>query len=207
MLGQAIMSVRQKRASDYERTVAALNPGEGKAAAKPKAKAKSKNAGKKVPASTITPYLTAADLMQVSDAQTLAENTENDATLGLVTTAANAKVRSGDLERGRVRAVSGANDDAAARGLYQSGIRAGNVGMANAAAARGQAGVNNELAMAGAGTNAKIMAARNQLARSMQAMTARAAENGAALPVDPYSTGRMQGANVPGSVTKRKRRG
>lgn len=214
-LGQAIMSVRQKRAQQHEQAVQAqqqereaqMQVQAGKAAGSVKPKSKAAPKGKtKVPASTITPYLTSSDLMQASDAQALAENTENDATLGLITSAADAKVRSGDLERSRVRGVSGANNDAAARGLENSGIRAGNVGMVNASAARGQSQLNNDLAMAGAATNTKVMAARNQLARSMQAMVARAAENGAALPVDPYSNGPGRGANVPGTVTKRKRR-
>ncbi len=211
------MSVRQKRETQRSEQAAMAAGPKGSAvgapkpgAAKPKPGAAKPQAGAAkpkptaVPKSTITPYLTAADTLDVGDRQAAAQMAESDATLGLITSAADARVRSGDIERGRVRGVSDANNDAASRGLEDSGIRAGNVGMENAAAARGQTGVNNDLAMAGSTANSKIMAARNALARSMQAYVAKAAENGAALPVDPYSNGPAPGANVRGAVTKKK---
>lgn len=205
MLGNAIASVRQKRADDFERTAANFKMEPVKGKTKPKGKGAGGTSKTKVPASTITPYLTADDIMRVADAEEAASSTENDATLGLITAGANAKVSAGDIERDRVRGVSGANDDAAARGIFRSGIRAGNVGKVLSAAGRAQAGVNDQLAMAGAQANSQIMGARNRLARHAQGMVAKAAENAAALPVDPYSNGPARGANVKGAVTRRRR--
>lgn len=175
------------------------------AGAKPKPAAKVGPAGSstKVPASTITPYLTANDLMDVSAAKANQENADSAARNALDTATADAFRATGDIGRATVKNVAGANDDAAARGLYHSGIRAGNVGMAQAEGRRGIEQVKGSLGLAAAQSIAARAAAKSQLGDFMTAMTAKAAENGAALPVDPYSG---RGANVPGAQTLKKRR-
>lgn len=188
-------------------------PGAGatKPAAKASAKTGSKAAGAKaggtsatkVPASTITPYLTADDLLGVSAAKAQQENTDAAARNGLDVATADAYRASGDINRATVKNVADANNDAAARGIYRSGIRAGNVGQAQAQGTRGIAAVQGSLGMAAAHSIAARAAAQSQLGDFMSAMTAKAAENGAALPVDPYSG---RGANVPGAATLKKRK-
>lgn len=185
-------------------------PGAGTGAKKPAAGAKAAGAKKpaaksstKVPASTITPYLTATDLMGVSAAKAQQENTDSAARNSLDTATADAFRASGDVNRATVRNVSDANNDAAARGIYRSGIRAGNVGQAQAQGARGIAAIQGSLGLAAAQSIAARAAAKSQLGDFMTAMTAKAAENGAALPVDPYSG---KGSNVPGAATLKKRK-
>lgn len=182
--------------------------GAGKAAiagAKPKPGAKPK-AGAKPGTTTAAaqPYLTGSDLMAVSDRTAQAENADSEAKFGYAQAAADALKASGDIERSRVAGVSSANDDAAARGLYDSGIRAGNVGMANSAAVRGQSQVQGALAQSAVQAIAQRQAARNQLGDFLGATTVKAAENAAALPVDPYSQGAAPGANVRGAATVRR---
>ena len=216
-LAVAIDGVKMKRANDkqaaqqrQQAAIAAVSgkalTGKSKAGAKPKARPKARPKAGAKPKSTITPYLTSSDLMEVSNATSAAENADSSAKFGLANAAANALRATGDIERGRVKAVSGANDDAAARGLYDSGIRAGNVGMANASSARGQQGVRDSLAMSAAQSVAQRNGARQQLGSQLQIMAQRAAENGAALPVspDPYSSAPRPGANVRGAATLRK---
>lgn len=158
--------------------------------------------GTAVPQSTITPYLNANDLLGVSDAVSTAENKDAEARMGFATAAANALVAAGDTERGRVRGVAGANDDAAARGLYASGIRASNVGAVNSDAARRQADLQGGLRIDAANAVTQRLGAKSQLASYLQAAAAKAAENGAALPVAPD----QYGANIPGAATKKKTR-
>ena len=184
--------------------------GAGKAAiagAKPKAGAKgkaAKPAAGGAPGAAAQPYLTGSDLMAVSDRTAQAENTDAEAKFGYAQAAADALKASGDIERSRVAGVSAANDDAAARGLYDSGIRAGNVGMANSAAVRGQSQVQGALAQSAVQAIAQRQAARNQLGDFLGATTVKAAENAAALPVDPYSQSAAPGANVKGAATVRR---
>lgn len=229
MLSVAIDGVRQKRAADHQAAVAdqqstkqaaiadqqatkqtllAASTGGGKAlTGKPKTSAKAKakpSAAAKVPQSTISPYLTSTDLLDVGTATANAENADSTAKFGLANAAANALRTSGDIGRATTKNVTAANDDAASRGLYDSGIRAGNVGMAQAEGARGQQGVRDSLAMAAAQSIAQRNAAKQQLGQQLQIYTQRAAENGAALPVDPYNSSPLPGANVKGAATARK---
>ncbi len=165
--------------------------------------AKGSTGGSKVDPNAITPYLTAADLMEVSRATADAENTDSAAKGALDVAAANAYARAGDIGRETTHNVRNANDDAAARGIFKSGIRDGNVGMAQSAGVRGLTALDGSLKLAADQSIAARAAAKSQLGDFMTAMTARAAENGAALPVDPYQG---QGANVPGAQTLKKRK-
>lgn len=169
----------------------------GKTGAKPGATAKAAQ-------SAITPYLTGEDLMGVSGAVAGAENADAEAKFGYARAAGDALKASGDIERSRVAGVSNANDDAAARGLYDSGIRAGNVGMANSAAVRGQSQVQGGLAQAAVQSIAQQQAARRQLGDYLGAATVKAADNGRALPVDPYAQTPGQGTNIKGAATAKK---
>lgn len=228
VVGLIVEGVKQKRAAAQQAAQAAQssaqdrahqvgmehvkNAGQARiAAAKPTAGAKSKTPSGNKPAakpaaapSGITPYLTGDDMLGVSSATAQAENADSDARFGYARAAGDALKASGDIERGRVAGVSAANDDAAARGLYDSGIRAGNVGMANSAAVRGQSQVQGALAQAAVQSISQRQAAKRQLSDYLGAATVKAAENGAALPVDPYSATPGQGANVPGTATVRK---
>lgn len=203
----------QQRASQSHQMAMSQAKGQALTAAKPKSSTSSKtpNGNKAavasgMPQSGITPYLTGTDLLGVSDATAQAENADSSAKFGYATAAANAMQAAGDTERARVAGVSGANDDAAARGIYSSGIRAGNVGTANSAAARGQSAIQGGLAQAGVQAVAQRQAARNQLKDYLSAMTTKAAENGAALPVAPdaYNASAKPGANVKGASTTKK---
>lgn len=162
-----------------------------KPAAKPKA-AKAAPAAK----STITPYLTGSDLLNTSQEVAGAENADTAVQQNYATAAANAIQKKGDIERGRVADVAGANNDAAARGIYQSGIRAGNVGMANTGAARAQEQNLSGLAL----TAAQAIAQRNQIGQQQKdyfsGLVQKSADNGMALPVNPYdnNAGNVQGA-------------
>lgn len=211
LLTNAIQHVVQTRASSAAAAQqAALRPaaaaakkpatkaGAAKKAAKPKAAAAAPGAADP----SITPYLTANDLMGLNDQQSSAENTISDAKAGITNAAANAFAASGNIERGRVADVSGANDDAAARGIYNSGIRQGNVGMANTNAARAQTAENTKLALATQQGYNQANGAQQHLTGYLQALAAKSAENGAALPVAP---GNQNGAtNVVGAKTVRK---
>lgn len=217
MLSVAIAGVRQKRqmnaqeaaARKHDGTKALLAAGTQKgnkqSASKPKTSSR-KTAAKQGAASTITPYLTSADLMETSNAVSNAENTVTGANFGFATAAADALRAQGNIGRSGVAAVAGANDDAASRGLYDSGIRAGNVGMAQQATARGQQGARDALAMSAAQSIAQRNAAKQTLGSQLSIMTQRAAENGMALPVDPYAKAPVQGTNVKGTPTARKAR-
>lgn len=149
--------------------------------------------------SAITPYLNSGDLMGLNDATTAFETANSNATAGYANAAANALKAKGDIERSRVANVSDANNDAAARGIYNSGIRTGNVGMANTDAARAQSENVGGLALAGAQALGQKTVAKDAAARYQQALIQKAAENGMALPVAPD-----QGVNVPGVATARK---
>lgn len=179
---------------------AKFSGGGAKQAGKPKAKPKTP-ASSPAEKSTITPYLTADDLMQANAVGTSNENAVSDANMGFSRAAADALHGANNVEQQRVQNVSAANWDAGSRGIYASGIRQGNVGMANANAARSQAGLNSNLALAAAAAVGQRRSAEQNQAGFMQGMVAKAAENGAALPVDPYDNG---GGNVKGAVTKRK---
>lgn len=210
LLQNAIEAVRQHRAETGDAAAAhtrAIELASSKGAMKPTA-AKSKTSVKKPAAKpkpaagpTITPYLTAGDLAEVGDRTAAAENADSLARNAYQTAAANALTASGDVERGRVRNVSAANNDAAARGIYDSGIRAGNVGLSESAAARGQTQIQGGLALASAQTTAARNAAKQQLSDFMQTVVARSAENGAALPVNPYDNG---AGNVKGAATLKR---
>lgn len=230
VVGLIVEGVKQKRAAQQQAVQAqqagahdkahqiAMErvKGAGKAlteANKPKAAAGSKaptgakpGAASKAAQAAITPYLTGDDLLGVSNATAQAENTDSDARFGYAQAAGNALKASGDIERGRVAGVSSANDDAAARGLYDSGIRAGNVGMANSGAVRGQSQVQGGLAQAAVQAVSQRQAARRQLNDYLGAATVKAAENGASLPVapDPYNAASAPGANVKGTATVKR---
>lgn len=228
VVGLIVEGVKQKRAAQQQAAQAAQSgqqdkahqmqmervKGAGKAlteANKPKPAAGSKTQSGAKPGATakaaqaaITPYLTGDDLMGVSNATAQAENADSDARFGYAKAAGDALKASGDIERGRVAGVSAANDDAAARGLYDSGIRAGNVGMANSAAVRGQSQVQGGLAQAAVQSISQRQAARRQLGDYLGAATVKAAENGAALPVDPYNAASAPGANVKGTATVKR---
>jgi hypothetical protein len=220
-LSVAIEGVRQRNAEQQQqstqvilndqnaRATVAASATKSAGATKPKAAAKAKAATKpksatKVPASTITPYLTSGDLLDTSAATAAAENAKSDANFAYAGAAANAKQQLGDIGRATVANVAGANDDAAARGIYDSGIRAGNVGMAQQAGVRQATDVATNLRLSAAQAIARRNAANTQLGDFMTGITARAAENGAALPVDPYSSAKAPGANVKGAATTRK---
>lgn len=148
----------------------------------------------------ITPYLTATDLMGASAQTAAAERADTAAQFGLATAAANAVQNKGDIERSRVSNVADVNDNAAARGIYNSGIRTGGVGMANTTAARGHERNQAALAMAAQQSTAQSNSAKQELAAYMQALAAKAAENGMALPVAPQNGA----VNVKGSATAKK---
>lgn len=158
----------------------------------------------KVPAAAITPYLTSNDLMDVSTMQSNAENTDRAARDSFQNTAANASAQLDDIGRSWQSNVAGANDDAASRGLLDSGIHAGNVGMANANASRSALRVRDQVGLALQQQAATRAAAKAQLAQQLGVMAGRAAENGMALPVDPYAAAPVQGTNVKGAATTRK---
>lgn len=226
----AMEATRQKRAAVVQRAqgmqdsatshaqgkeMAQLKPGPGGKAltGKPKAKAagsksnkaaSSKRGTNTVNTASITPYLTAGDLMDTSNAVANAENTVSDSRLGVARAGFEGLQAAGDVERGRVANVAGANDNAAARGLYDSGIRTGNVGTANTAAARSQLALQKGFQLTAAGAAQKQNAAKQQLGDFLKIAAVKAAENGASLPVDPYSTGAGQGSNVPGTPTMKK---
>lgn len=222
VLNDAINRVVQQRATAADATrnaglKAAAAPTYAAPKAKAKATAKPKTPKAAAPAATataaapaagtpgassISPYLTANDLMGLNDQQAAAEGKVNDATAGLQTTAATALNSSGNIERSRVQNVANANNDAAARGIYNSGIRLGNTGMANANAGRGQEQLVRGVALATQQAGNQVTGAKNQLGGYLQALIQKSAENGAALPVDPYSSGNQNGAvNVPGAKT------
>lgn len=176
-----------------------------------------KPAGAPGAAPSITPYLNASDMLGVSQATSAAEGADSAARFGLTTAAANSVRARGDIERSRVKNVTSVNDNAAARGIYDSGIRMGGTGMANADAARGQQENDTNLAMAAAQSIAQRRAAAGGLSDYMSAMASKAAENGAALPVDPRagaaaavrqrkSPSQNGATNVKGAATMRKRK-
>lgn len=207
ILDAAIQHVKESRAAAQANAAAAAQakPAANKPAAnKPAAK---KPAAKKGPAkkpaakSSITPYLTATDLMNYGDQTAARENSDTASRYGVANAAAAAIQNVGDIERSRVAGVSNANNDAAARGIYRSGIRAGNVGTANSAAARAQLANAGALALAHQQGVAQQANTASQMTSYQQALVAKAAENGAALPVDP---GYKVGANVKGAATKKK---
>lgn len=218
LLQQAIERVQQKRATQQQQTAAAAQaavtakvaPG---AKSKSGAKSQTKTAAAKTPASKstaeagvattaqpgssgITPYLEADDLMAVADRNQVDDTSVADTNYEAEATYANALRSAGDIERGRGKNVSAANDDAAARGLYDSGIRAGNVGMANADAARAQTDLLGATGAAKARQLATLGRIEQGRAQFSQAMIQKAAENGMALPVDPYD-----GAGAPNGTS------
>lgn len=193
--------VASAKFSSGSKKTGTLNRGTGSSAAGGKAAASTAAGGQQTAGSTITPYLTSTDLMGLNDAQANAEGAISAAKSDYVKTAANAFSSSGDIERNRVANVSAANDNAAGRGIYNSGIRQGNVGMANTAAARGQAGLQQTLALADQDRSVQTNNAKQALGGYLQALIGKSAENGAALPVDPYQNG---ASNVPGAATMKK---
>jgi len=214
-LGTMIQGVRQKRAQDSQtamqmkhdtgKAVLAANSKTGAAGSKPKAAtAGGAKAGAKVPKAAITPYLTSPDLMEVSNMTSAAENTDRQARHSFQQVAAEGGAAIDDIGRSWQSNVAGANDDAAARGLYDSGIREGNVGMANANASRQALRVRDTVGLALQQQAATRAAAKSQLASQLSVMAGRAAENGMALPVDPYAATPGQGSNVKGAQTTRK---
>lgn len=206
LLTAAIQHVVQTRTSAQQSSQqaaqqAALRP--AAAGAKPKAastkKAAKKAAAPKAADQGITPYLTSTDLMGLNDQTAARDNTVSDAKAGITNAAAEGFKNYNDIGRQGVANVAAANNDAAARGIYDSGIRAGNVGMAQAAALRGQSAEVTKLALAGQQGFNRANGAQQQLSGYLQTLTAKAAENGAALPVAP---GNQNGAtNVPGAKT------
>lgn len=208
MLTAAIQHVVQTRTSAAQSSQqaaqqAALKPAAA-AAKKPKAAAAKKAAAPKPAAADqgITPYLTASDLMGLNDQQAAAEGQISDAKAGITAAAANGMRAYNDIGRRGVADVAAANDDAAARGIYQSGIRRGNVGMAQTNALRDQSAEVTKLGLATQAGYNQANGAQQHLTGYLQALTAQAAENGAALPVSP---GYQNGAtNVPGASTVKK---
>lgn len=214
LLQQAIEATRQKRATQHQTVVTAAQAAvtARTAAAAPvkvksvsKAKPASKPAAKKPTATqpgsgAISPYLESADLMEMADRGQADDIDVANTNYAYETAAADAIRNAGDAERGRVKNVAGANDDAAARGLYDSGIRAGNVGMANADAARQQAEIAGGLGVAKARQIATLGGITQGRATFTQAMIAKAAENGMALPVDPYDGNSASAPKSPSSV-------
>lgn len=216
LLTAAIQHVVQTRTSAVQSSQqaaqqAALKPAAA-AAKKPKAAA-TKTAAKKAaapkPAAAasgadqgITPYLTASDLVGLNDQQAAAEGTIANAKAGITTAAAEGMKNYNDIGRRGVADVAAANNDAAARGIYQSGIRRGNVGMAQTAALRDQSAEVTKLGLATQNGYNQANGAQQHLTGYLQALTAQAAENGAALPVSPgYQNGAQ---NVPGAATVKK---
>ena len=217
LLHNSIEGAKQRRAADrtsaqqhaQNREIAGSKMKPAPAAKKGGAKKKggaAKPTSAAVPTSTITPYLNANDLLGVSDAVSTAENTDADARMGFATSAADALLAAGNTERARGKGVAGANEDAAARGLYASGIRERNIGAVNMDAFQRQADLQGGLRIDAANAVTQRLGAKNQLASYLQAAAAKAAENGAALPIDPYQTSSAPGANVPGAATKKKAR-
>lgn len=204
ILNNAVQAVQAQRASQ---AAAAQSMSEKRLGLTAKAKpAAAKKPAAKKPAKAasspgVTPYLTATDLMGANDQVAAAENA-NTASRGALTSAAFTAIKNaGDIERARVQNVSDVNNDAAARGIYRSGIRYGGVGMANSGAARGQLDNRGALALAAQQSVAQQANTQSQLTGYQQALVAKAAENGAALPVDPYQNG---ATNVRGAATKKK---
>ncbi len=161
----------------------------GKTAGKTKTASKTASGPTQPGSQDITPYLESGDLMAMADRGQADDTAVADTNFAYEVAAANAIRQSGDVERGRVQNVAGVNDDTAGRGLYYSGIRQGGVGMANANAARGQADIQGSLAMDKAKQQTSLAGVAQGRAEFQQAMVARAAENGMALPVDPYGAG------------------
>ncbi len=137
-------------------------------------------------AQDITPYLESEDLMAMADRGQADDTAVADTNFAYATAAANAIRDSGDVKRAGAANVASLNDDAAGRGLYYSGIRRGAVGMAIADTDRRAGSIESDLEVRKTkqlDELAKIDQGRAQFA---QAMIARAAENGMALPVNPY---------------------
>lgn len=150
----------------------------------------------------ITPYLASQDLMSLSDDVAAAENTATNSKFALESAKVDSARRTADNTQNWVAGVSSANDDAAARGIYDSGIRASNVSKVNTAATRDELANKAALSMAGIQAGVQQNDARQQLARKLQGYVALSAERGAALPVAP---GNENGAtNVPGAATAAK---
>ncbi len=202
----AIQSVQQKRASAAQALAAATKGAQGKLTGGGKTPVK-KPAAKKptkagpAPEPGITPYLTATDMMGVGDAQAAYDRAVSEATFGEKKAQADAQVAAGDIERGRVKSVEDIGGNAAARGLFDSGIRTGGVGMANSGAARAQQQVQGGLALTVDQAGAQRDMARRALESYMQASAAKSAENGMALPVNPSQNG---ATNIVGAATKKK---
>lgn len=228
LLAQAVEAVRERRANtaaaamqqqqtsqaqgfDMAKTKMGLSA-KSKMGAKPGAakKAATKKTAAKKPAATqasmsdISPYLDSDDLMSMADRGQADDTAVANTNFMYETAAATALRDAGDVERGRVKNVSGANDDAASRGLYNSGIRAGNVGMANSDAARNQSEIVGALSVQKAKQQADLAGIAQGRAEFSQAMIARAAENGMALPVDPYDGGGASPSRAKAAQAQRK---
>lgn len=150
----------------------------------------------------ITPYLASQDLMNLGDDVAAAENATTNSKFALETAKADSVGRTQQNVEDWRAGVANANDDAAARGLYNSGIRASNVSKANTSAVRSELANKAALSMAAIQAGVQQNAAKQQLARKLQGYVALSAERGAALPVAPQS---QNGAtNVPGAATVAK---
>lgn len=201
ILDNAIESVKAQRETQQANAAAVVQAKLSGGKPTAKAAAAKKPATKKAVTSGVTPYLTATDLMGANDQVAARENADTASRYNVANAAASAFQNAGDIERSRVQGVSDANNDAAARGIYRSGIRAGNVGTANSGAARAQLQNAGALALAQQQGVAQQANTASQMTSYQQALVAKAAENGAALPVDPYDNG---GGNVAGASTKKK---
>ncbi len=220
LLAQAIESVKARRESQAQAAQAqhatvsaqrfdmaktkmglAAKSAQAKPAAKAKgAKPKVKGAvvGNTQPGSQdITPYLESDDLMAMADRGQADDTAVADTNFAYEVAAANAIRGAGDVERGRVASVAGVNDDAAGRGMYYSGVRQGGVGMANADAARRTGDLQSALAVDKTKQQSSLAGIAQGRAQFAQAMIARAAENGMALPVNPYDGAAPAGAATP----------
>ncbi len=209
LLAQAIESVKARRESqaqaaqaqhatvsaqrfDMAKTKMGLSAksAQAKGAAKAKGskpKAKGAVVGNTQPGpQDIAPYLESDDLMAMADRGQADDTAVADTNFAYEVAAANAIRGAGDVERGRVASVAGVNDDAAGRGLYYSGVRQGGVGMANADAARRTGDLQSALAVDKTKQQSSLAGIAQGRAQFAQAMIARAAENGMALPVNPY---------------------
>lgn len=233
LLDNAIAAVQQKRAATAANKAAMAQAAAGKSATKAKPKpgtmtakklstAKPPAAGDKMGAKTlstarpsggapaadpnaITPYLTGDDLLGLADQTATAEETKSAARAEYDTLVANTSLANDDINRRTVRNVADANNDAAARGIYSSGIRAGNVGMAQSEGQRDLSANAGRLSLAATQVLAANAGADRRLAGYQQGLASKAAENGAALPVDPYA-GNIKGASTPKKLKKVVRR-
>lgn len=232
LLDNAIAAVQQKRAASAASKAVFAQAATGKSGAKPKAKAKlgmmtakklstakPAAAGDKMAAKTlstakpagtaasdpdaITPYLTADDLLGLADQTATAEETKAAAKAQYDTLVADTSMANDDINRRTVRNVADANNDAAARGIYSSGIRAGNVGMAQSEGQRDLSANAGRIGLAATQVLAANAGADRRLAGYQQGLASKAAENGAALPVDPYA-GNIKGAPTPKKLKPKK---